>query len=290
MAAPLRALSLLALLVPLLAAGAPLLTPAQFTERYAVAARRAAPDASVQVVGALTVVIRRSGGAVDQAQANLDNAYELYQRDPSRLDALIGDQVKGLLEAFARTDALVARDQIVPVLKTRTWLEETQRYLKQRSGGKGAGPEVWDPYEGELVVVYAVDTPSSIAFLGRAELEKAGLSKARLRAIAPGNLLAHLPEIEVRGEGGRLMVLADGNYEASLLLVDAFWDSGRVKVDGDPVAAIPARDVLLVCGSNDVASVRELRRWARKAVGEMTYPLSSELWIRRGGRFTRLRE
>ena len=289
MAASARALSLVALLIPFLAAGAPLLTPAQYTERYAAAARRAAPDASVRVAGALTVVIRRPGGAVDEAQANLDNAYELYQRDPSRLDGIIGDQVKSMLEAFARTDAPVAKESIVPVLKTRTWLEETQRYLKQRSGGKGAGPEVWDPYEGELVVVYAVDTPSSIAFLGRADLEKAGLSKARLRAIAPGNLLAHLPEIEVRGEG-RLMVLADGNYEASLLLVDAFWESGRVKVDGDPVVAIPARDVLLVCGSNDLASVRELRRWAKKAIGEMTYPLSSELWVRRGGRFTRLRE
>ena len=52
------------------------------------------------------------------------------------------------------------------------------------------------------------------------------------------------------------MLKAGGDYEASLLLFDDIWRDGQVKVDGDIVVAVPAKDVLLVTGSNNLKASR----------------------------------
>jgi uncharacterized protein YtpQ (UPF0354 family) len=83
---------------------------------------------------------------------------------------------------------------------------------------------------------------------------------------------------------GNYLVRAGGTYEASLLLVHGLWSSGQIKVDGDIVAAVPARDVLLITGSGNQANVARLRALALKlATGP--YALTSALFVYRGGKF-----
>ena len=80
-----------------------------------------------------------------------------------------------------------------------------------------------------------------------------------MSAIAPAcgtrrwtNLSRLLPKIEIRpGSDGVLLISAGGEFDASLLLADNLWSGGQVKVDGDIVVAVPAKDVLIATGSNN---------------------------------------
>jgi uncharacterized protein YtpQ (UPF0354 family) len=47
------------------------------------------------------------------------------------------------------------------------------------------------------------------------------------------------------------MITAGGDYEASLLLFDDIWSGGQIKVEGDIVVAVPAKNVLLITGSQN---------------------------------------
>jgi uncharacterized protein YtpQ (UPF0354 family) len=112
--------------------------------------------------------------------------------------------------------------------------------------------------------------------------------RKKLHDAAIANLEHILPKIQLEaGSNGNFLIRAGGSYEASLLLVDGLWSSGQIKVDGDIVAAVPARDVLLITGSRNEASVARLRELAIKfATGP--YALTSALFVYRGGKFVTL--
>jgi uncharacterized protein YtpQ (UPF0354 family) len=102
------------------------------------------------------------------------------------------------------------------------------------------------------------------------------------------NLKRLLPKIEVHAGPLVSMVTAGGNYEASLLLFDELWSNGPIRVEGDFVVAVPARDVLLVTGSRNLAGIAKLRELAVKMVRESSYHLTDQLFVYRQGSFQRL--
>jgi len=82
-------------------------------------------------------------------------------------------------------------------------------------------------------------------------------------------------------------VQAGGEHEAALLLVDDLWSgpSIAVKVRGEPVVAVPARDVLLVTGADDPAGLEKVRSAAARVLREGTDTLSADLLVWRAGRW-----
>jgi uncharacterized protein YtpQ (UPF0354 family) len=105
--------------------------------------------------------------------------------------------------------------------------------------------------------------------------------------LALGNLHRLLPKIEMReGADHIFLVEAGGNYEASLLLADGIWSSGQIKVDGDPVVAVPRTDALLVTGSRNRAGIAHLRGVAAKLAGE-PHGLTPALFVYRDGKFVK---
>jgi uncharacterized protein YtpQ (UPF0354 family) len=63
-----------------------------------------------------------------------------------------------------------------------------------------------------------------------------------------------------------------------------------LKVDGDLVVAIPARDVLMFTGSNNKEGLKEIRQVAQKMVTEAPHRLTPELFVYRDGRFQAYRQ
>jgi uncharacterized protein YtpQ (UPF0354 family) len=60
--------------------------------------------------------------------------------------------------------------------------------------------------------------------------------------------------------GNVFTFLMDGDFEASIMLLDEFWDGEfRKFVTGKYAAAIPARDVLAFCDADSTAGIAELQ-------------------------------
>lgn len=259
----------------------PGMTPAEFSEEVARRVRIAAPEVDVQVAGELELGINAT--AEGGNRAFLDNAYQMYLGASERdRDDLIDRFVRSFAEATKGLER--SRDAIIPIVKDRGWLEEIRESMR-RMGNEKVQDNLYEDLNDDLVVVYAIDTPSNIAYLNPDELEGLGVQREELRALAVRNLRGLLPGIEVhRGELVN-MVTADGNYEASLLLFADLWERERDRLRGEPVAAVPARDLLLFADSANADAIAQLRQLAAKMRAEASYALTERLFVLREGQW-----
>jgi uncharacterized protein YtpQ (UPF0354 family) len=259
----------------------PVMTSAEFTEEVARRVRAASPGLDVQVLGELDLGINMvdDGGN----RAFLNNAYQMYQGESARNRSdLIDRFVRSFAEAAAGLER--SRDAIIPIIKDRGWLEEIRQSM-QRMGSETVKDNVYEDINDDLVVVYAIDTPSNIAYLNPDELEGLGVQREELRALAVRNLRGLLPGIEVHRGDLVSMVTADGNYEASLLLFADLWEREREKLRGEPVAAVPARDLLLFADSANPDAIAQLKQLAMKMHAEASYALTDRLFVLREERW-----
>lgn len=134
-----------------------------------------------------------------------------------------------------------------------------------------------------LLVGYLVDEGQSFAYVQNRHLAEAGLNHMQLHEHGLDNLAQIAEEkLEVRQYGPVYSVFLDGNFEASLILLDALW-SGELAhlVKGDFAAAFPTRDVLAFCDASSCEGVAELLRIVSRVAGG-DHPLTTSLYCRRG--------
>jgi hypothetical protein len=256
----------------------PGLAPDAFADEVARRVRALSPDLDVRVVGALELAIGHGDGEGGN-RAYLHNAYRMYQGEaPEARDALVDRFVRSFADAARGLEP--SREAIIPIIKDRGWIAEVGASL-QAVGGTPQ-EKVHEDLNDELVVVYALDTPSNIAYLLPGMLEELGVRRDELRGLSVRNLRGLLPGIEVHRGPQISMVTADGNYEASLLLFDDLWAREGEKLRGAPVAAVPARDLLLFADGADAEAVAQLRALASKMRDDATYALTDRLFIREG--------
>jgi uncharacterized protein YtpQ (UPF0354 family) len=255
-------------------ASAEILTPKAFTERFAQALGAAEPSATVAVRQDLRLTVRRADGNTNDV--NLTNVYGEYRGQPERFNDLVELFARAVREPVPQKLQL---SRVMPMIKDRAWLAEIAKVFQSR----GDEP-LFEPFNGELVIAYVEDSGTRARYLNTRD--DIG-DRKKLRALAIANLKRVLPKIEMRPhDEGWATITAGGNYEPSLLLFDELWSSGQIKVDGDVVIAIPARDALLVTGSNNREGLKAIRTLADKLATGEPYRLTRTLFVYREGRFS----
>ena len=275
-----------------------------FTGLFSACLQLACPTLVVRVTGELE--LETGDGGENPRKAFLDNAYSVYLQNPTSRDEVIDGFIASHLDLIANgiSDTIDLR-RIVPVVKDKAWVENLAESLASHSK-KSRGTEtededhdgdgvdshrplpvpVHESLNSELDVVYAEDSPHNIRYLNTTNLEMLGIDQKSLRLQAIENLTTLLQgEVEVHGGDGVYLVSAGGNYEASFLLFDEFWESQVLEVEGDYVVAIPTRDLLLVTGSENSDGIARIRQAAGSASSNGAYTLTPVLFVRRDGAF-----
>jgi uncharacterized protein YtpQ (UPF0354 family) len=258
----------------------------RFAQAYAQAAHARFPQGNIGIEPEVRddeVQVRWTLPQGAQAIQSLGNAYTAYTKAPTDLDAIIAAHLDAA-PAGARPDAATRRANILPVVKTRMWLNTSLKQL-QAAGVQDDDRFLSEPLTEELLTVYVEDRPDAMSYVAPDHLADIGLTRADLKPLALENLHRLLPQITIEGEDGCYGVRLDGNYDASLVFLTEAWRD-RVQIDGDPVVAVPAREELLVCGSNDRDGQRKLRNIAALIMARSPYGLSAQLYAWREGVLT----
>ncbi len=280
---PRLAAALLLLLV--VAAAAPasaekLWSEKRFTRAFVTRMLQMEPACKAKVAGPLEV--RYQVGDTERT-AFLDNAYAAYTQSPTERDEIVRHYATSALAMDTPTASPATAGTIVPVIRSSSYLAGISGEIARLGGDPAADLPVHEPLNGELTVMYVIDTPTSMAFLLPSQLPEFGVSPKELRARAIDNLVETLPPLEVRTGDGILMIIADGNYESSLLLLDSLWAPGGLPLEGELVVAVPTRDVLLITRRDDAASVARVRGAAEELATTGTYAISPQLFVRKDG-------
>jgi hypothetical protein len=195
-----------------------------------------------------TVVLVEAGKSA-RFRIYLGNLWLQLQGTPDGRRELVERHLR-VTASMAQPRSAIERRQIVPIIKDAT-------YMKM-----GGSTVLAEHLAADLWVVFAVDREDWTENLNSEQIEPLGLEKASLHDIAVENLKMILPEIECHGEGPWFLVTAGGDYVASILLLDRVWEQLADRVDGDIVAAVPSRDVLLFTGARSTDGLVALREKA----------------------------
>ncbi len=144
---------------------------------------------------------------------------------------------------------------------------------------------VFQPFLDDALITYAADIGSAYSLMTRQHLERAGLDLAELHRVALENLekLVNTRPTRVQPYGKIFAVLMGGDFEASLLLLDALWEGPfREHVKGEFVVAIPARDMLAFCDARDAEAIEQLRAVIARTIPGGDHLISDKLYVRRG--------
>lgn len=83
----------------------------------------------------------------------------------------------------------------------------------------------------------------------------------KLQNVSTNNLIAEIGEqISLQGDSEYIMmVTAGGNFEATIILIDNFWKQIHEMIEGNLIIAIPAKDLLFFCKSENQEAIEQIK-------------------------------
>ena len=134
-----------------------------------------------------------------------------------------------------------------------------------------------------LLAAYLVDEGPNFRYVPNRECAPAGFDTEELHRVGIMNLAALAQtELEVRSYRGIFVALMGGNFEASMILVDTFWEEVvPAFLPGPIVAAFPARDILSFGEAGSPAVMAELEAVIGRTFPDGDHLLSDKLHVRR---------
>lgn len=214
----------------------------------------------------------------DEMRHLLDNSYAEYKNDPKDLDEIIEKYTNASKELFEPKEA-VRLDRIVPIIKDQRFINETLKlnpdfekdFLIER-------------YNDELFIFYAENKETTIGYLKRDEIESLNIEFEGLKEKAIQNLGELATKIERHGEDGQFMLTMGGDFESSLILLK-IWDKENFPVKGEIILAIPARDLVLITGSDDSENIDKVKAKVKEINETGDHVVSDRLFILRNDKF-----
>ena len=224
-----------------------------FTKRYVAVVMELHPEATATIVNELEVKIKLPDDR--ELIAYLNNAYADYKNDPGDIDNVLATYAQTVSLPTELDSSELGKERIFPVIKDKLYIQQVEEMFADSD----KGGLVYEKLNDVLYVLYAFDTPKSIRFMTEDDLSEVGLKKSELRELSKSNLRNAIPNLGLEGNPASLaMLVADGMYEASFILFDGIWTKEQFPVKGDIVVYIPARDLVLITGSEDEAGLAKV--------------------------------
>ena len=141
-------------------------------------------------------------------------------------------------------------------------------------------------FAADMIIMYAIDRPKHLEYVSNQVASATGLTIDRLHDLAVRNLPSRLGTVQLHDCGeGVYGLSAGGTFEASLLLLDEVWTNLAGYLPGEPLAAVPSRDLLFVVGSATPNAEQLIAAKARIELAEKRYAISQSVLVRRDGKW-----
>lgn len=209
---------------------------------------------------------------------NLANVYHDYCRAPQAARSeLVAKFVRGFTAQLPPDAFSDARPQILPVLRHMSGFECSQISM----GGAAPDSDLYRafairPFSQALGVGIAFDTPESVQQVGAKTLAKWNLDFDEVLAVALDNLRHKSAPKFAQFAPGLFVSQFNDFYDATrILLPELAW---QLPLKGNPVAMIPSRISLLICGDQDEAAIAAMLSTAQKVVESESRLLGTEMF------------
>lgn len=227
-----------------------ILTEIQFSEYFFEKLKNKVHDISLEKIENLEIYTKYKND--EKFIHFLGNAYSEYCVNNEELSEIIERYLEGSKTLYLEKKSIDV-NRIVPIIKDKRFVLEMQNLM-----GSFDKNHLYEKYNSELFIFYAEDLENSISYLMRKDLNTISLDFNELRKLSIKNLNSLIENIERNGNEDIFMLIAGGNYESSLILLD-IWNPENFPVNGNLIVGIPSRDLLFITGENQVDDIKELK-------------------------------
>ena len=207
----------------------------------------------------------------------LNNCYSEYLREPNDIEEIFIKYLNASDSLYKPKENLNIND-ILPVIKDKRFIESIVEVSTEFEKN-----HLYEKYNDELYIFYVEDTETNINYINKEDFEKLNVEFKDLKKIAIKNLSDAI-EIEKHGAKGYYILLAGGNYESSLILLD-IWNQENFKVNGEIVIGIPSRDLLIITGKDDFENIEKLKKTVIDTNENGDHCVSTKLFAYQKGKF-----
>ena len=214
-----------------------------------------------------------------QMKSFLNNAYLEYNNAPNEIEEILNRYSDALIHFNEENNAEIDPKNIIPVIKNINFIHSN---LELNPNFEKDG--LYEKINDELYLFFVSNLPNSLKYIYKSEFENLDISMIDLKNIALNNLENIEESPQRQGEKGFYGLLLDGNFEASLILLD-IWNKENFEVKGEIIVAIPARDVLLITGSEDQENLIKIKETTADIFNNGDHIISEKLFIYQNGKF-----
>jgi hypothetical protein len=286
------------------------LSPQRLTELLAMLLQRLPEVREAQLTGpqeiSITLASERARGADSSAgdhRVFTNNLFLRLQRVGPEARAMeLWRYVRGQRDTFtdSATDGVADLAQLRPVIKDDQFFAEMKKVMKN------AKPLVARRLVGDISVCCVWDQPHGMRFVTADEPPKYGLSEEQFHERALRNYLESRAPVQFAGHGPLRVARTGDSYDATLLLADEFWreeaigpisveedddddggDDDVPEVKGELLVCVPAREIVLITGSQTDGGIQTMREVARRIEAGGDHLISQTILVRRGDRWER---
>ncbi|MGN6820765.1 MAG: hypothetical protein ACTHJR_19075 [Sphingomonas sp.] len=242
---------------------------------------RSLPDAAITIVNASTLKIKPAGRS--ETTISLDRIRDFCSVNDA--DACRGEEDKfaeGIVE-MATSDYAITRDRLRVIVRDTAYVRGSAATLAAK---KGSIP-VNAPLAEGISLVLAADFPNTTSLVGDESLKPLGLDGQAALALGTDQVLKDLPSLPSLDEvKGKILVISDYDYGASMLLRPERWRALAEGTNGMLFVAVPSDNNVLIGTVPPDASLAKLRELvsqdyatASRGVSPLIYRWSPGGWV-----------
>lgn len=217
--------------------------------------------------------IRQSDGLL----INLHNIFTDYRRaDPAMRQQQLDRFVRGMVSAGSSEDVYEEiKDRLLPVLRNLSGVD----LMRIDAGDEKALSDImcFRPLSDDLGIALAIDSELNIKQIGDDALKRWNKTFDEVLLVAVDNLRHQAAPAFHEISRGLFASHYGDYYDAARILVhELIW---QLPVGAQPVAMVPNRSCLLVCGADNEAALIEMVGQARLILFEESRPLSADMFL-----------
>jgi len=217
--------------------------------------------------------IRQSDGLL----INLHNIFTDYRRaDPAMRKQQLDRFVRGIVSTGSSEDVYEeVKNRLLPVLRNLSGVD----LMRIEAADEKTLSDImcFRPLSDDLGIALAIDSELNIKQIGDDVLKRWNKTFDEVLQVAVDNL-RHQAAPAFHEVSRRLFASHYGDYydAARILVHELIW---QLPVGAQPVAMVPNRSCLLVCGADNEAALSEMVGQARRILFEESRPLSADMFI-----------
>lgn len=259
-------------------------TAEEFRARVLDVLQREFPHLSASPQGGWAIELKDTEGQ-PIGTVGLENLYRSCLLKSESAGALIReylDQVLGSLSSRVDfNDFESVRGRLLPMLKSEQWVTEVQ-------GGRDLATIQFAP---GLVLCFAIDEPTRVAFVRRDMLDEWDVPLERVQGVAQDNLAAQSRELQVMsltGDDGKpcaLVINTHDGYDATRIVLPDVREGFAAELGDEYLVGLPNRDFLVAFSNRNPELAAGIARQVRQDFHQMDHPITATIYQVRADSF-----